>query len=656
MPTAVVGPENPLPMLFGGSDLHAIEDAGDADEEMRLNIGYGRVSSVLPYLVQDGYTRERSVVEHRVAVLENDVLRATFLLGAGGRLWSLEHKATGRELLHRNEAFQPANLALRNAWFAGGIEWNIGTIGHTPTTCEPLHAVRVVLPDGTPVLRLYEFERIREVVFQIDAWLPAGSENLLVHVLITNPNAVEVPMYWWSNIAVPEAADVRVLAPADAAWKFGYDGRITRVPMPYVDGLDRSYTTKARDAAEYFFDIDKAARPWIAALDGGGTGLAQSSTSRMRGRKLFLWGQGDGGAHWQDWLSPEGGRYLEIQAGLARTQFEHLPMPARAQWSWVESYGLLKADPTVVHGEDWTAARALVGAQVERLAPAAWLEERLREASTFAAAAPSEVLQMGSGWGALERELRSSHGDSSVSRPGTPFSDAMLGPLQEPWLELLHSGRISPTSPHDAPATFQVSPRWRVSLEPATGWLPLLHLGVARAATGDIAGAAAAWRESLAAEPNAWAWRNLGSLMAAQGDLRGACDAYAQACALAPGLLPLTVERLRVMLEQGDHTGALTVIESLPAHLRSAGRIRLAEARAAVGCGDLARCGRLLAEGLELADIREGDGVLHDTWFDYHAAVTARREGREVDDALLARVKATVEVPRSMDFRMSQQP
>ena len=105
------------------------------------------------------------------------------------------------------------------------MEWNIGTIGHSPTTCEPLHAVRVARPDGTPVLRMYEFERLRQVVFQIDVYLPTGSPVLLVHVRIINPNDAEVPMYWWSNIAVPETDSVRVVAPADQAWHFTYPHR-----------------------------------------------------------------------------------------------------------------------------------------------------------------------------------------------------------------------------------------------------------------------------------------------------------------------------------------------------------------------------------------------------------------------------------------------
>src|SRR2546430_10789644 len=98
--------------------------------------------------------------------------------------------------------------------------------------------------------------------------------------------------------------------------------------MPMHNGLDRTYTTRARAAGDYFFDIPATQRPWIAALDGSGQGLAHTSTQRLCGRKLFLWGQHPGGARWQEWLSGPDAAYLEIQAGLARTQLEHLPLPA----------------------------------------------------------------------------------------------------------------------------------------------------------------------------------------------------------------------------------------------------------------------------------------------------------------------------------------
>jgi len=653
MPTAPVGAENPLPPLFLPPRVRPT-GAVDVDDEMRRNLAYGGVSSVLPYLLQDGYGRDRSPADHRVAVLENDRLRATFLLGAGGRLWSLVDTLSGRELLHRNPVFQPANLALRNAWFAGGVEWNIGTTGHTPTTCEPLHAGRIELPDGTPMLRMYEFERLREVVFQVDAWLPEGSPVLLVHVRITNPGDAEVPIYWWSNIAVPQAPDVRVLAPADRAWHLGHDRRLSQVPVPVHEGLDRTYPARAGDAADYFFAIEDDARRWVAALDGEGSGLVQTSTPGLRGRKLFVWGANAGGRHWQDWLSGSDGEYLEIQAGLARTQLEHLPMPGRAAWSWVEAFGLLETDPDAVHSADWHLARESVAAAVDRLVPEGVLLDALTLATAAADTAPAESLHTGSGWGALERRLRARDGDHSLDRAGTPFVDATLGPAQQPWLDLLETGAM--TRPHAAspPPSYQVSPRWAPALEAATdSWPQLLHLGVLRAHSGDLAGARDAWTRSVALEATAWAWRNLAALAVVTGDRSGAIRDYRRAVDLVPDLAPLRLELVSTLLAQGNGTAALEVLEAAAPGQRRLGRFRWAEARASVLADQLDRAGAIITGGIVVADLREGELALDELWFDYRAALLARETGRAVDDGLRAHIRATVPVPRDLDFRMS---
>ena len=309
---------------------------------MRHNIGYGRVGSVLPYLVQDGYGRDRRPAEHKVAVLENDVLRATFLLDLGGRLWSLVHKPTGRELLYRNPVFQPANLALRNAWFAGGVEWNIGTIGHTPTTCEPLHAARVLQPDGTPVLRMYEFERLREVVFQVDAWLPDGlpraagprpdrqpqrrrdADVLVVQRRRTPGGRRARPRPRGRGLAVR----LRPRRCAGCRSRSSTD-RTARTPparpRPPTTS-SRSPTTSGAGSLRW----TAAARDWCRPRPTGSAAASCSCGGRARAATT-----GRSGSR-----SP-GDEYLEIQAGLARTQLEHLPMPARASWSWVEAYGLL---------------------------------------------------------------------------------------------------------------------------------------------------------------------------------------------------------------------------------------------------------------------------------------------------------------------------
>src|SRR5215475_14279706 len=88
-----------LPILHGAAPNAS--GAAGLDAEMRRNLQYGRPASYLPYTWQDDYDRVRTQRELPTVVLENDMLTATFLPGYGGRLWSLTHRPSGRELLHR---------------------------------------------------------------------------------------------------------------------------------------------------------------------------------------------------------------------------------------------------------------------------------------------------------------------------------------------------------------------------------------------------------------------------------------------------------------------------------------------------------------------------------------------------------------------------
>ncbi|MGW9368151.1 DUF5107 domain-containing protein, partial [Streptomyces albidoflavus] len=329
LPAAPLGAVNPLAPLRPLDETHTVDPATvpGLPPDMARGLACAPLTSLLPTRVLDGYERRRVPTALPTLVLENSRLRATVLPGLGGRVHSLFHKPTGRELLYRNPVFQPADFALNGAWYSGGIEWNIGATGHTTLSCAPLHAARVPAPDGGEMLRLWEWERLRDLPFQVDLWLPEDSDFLLVGVRIRNPHLTTAPLYWWSNTAVPE--EHRVLTPADTAWHFGYERRLRRVPFPHHDGADRSHPAHSPHPADYFHEPrDPTARPWIAALSGDGHGLVQTSTGELPGRKLFVWGSGPGGRRWQEWLTEPGtGGYAEIQAGLARTQLEHVPLP-----------------------------------------------------------------------------------------------------------------------------------------------------------------------------------------------------------------------------------------------------------------------------------------------------------------------------------------
>ncbi|MGB3374402.1 MAG: DUF5107 domain-containing protein, partial [Microbacterium sp.] len=355
LPSASVGAANPLPAVAAMPQAPYRASTEGLPADIAANIGYGQVSSIHPYLLQDQYSRERSTAPMRAAVLENELMRAEFALDVGGRLVSLLDKTTGRDLVYRNAIFQPANLALRGAWFSGGVEWNVGMRGHWPLTCEPLYAASVTGPDGEPVLRMWEHERIRGLIVQIDATLDAHAPALHVRVRVRNPRPSETGMYWWTNIAVAQTPESRVFTGARHAYRTGYDGRLVRVDLI---AEDVSFPASAPAAADWFHDLPAGTQPWIAALEADGSGLGHVSTALLKGRKLFVWGDTAGGRHWCNWL---GGSYFEIQAGLATTQYEHLPMPGGATWEWTETFLPLQVDPSGAYAE----AGARVGAAVE---------------------------------------------------------------------------------------------------------------------------------------------------------------------------------------------------------------------------------------------------------------------------------------------------
>ncbi|MGC0274886.1 DUF5107 domain-containing protein [Pseudactinotalea sp. Z1739] len=625
LPGAPLGPDDPLPLPH--RLLENPFTLGDGlPEAIRHGASFGRPRSMHPYLMQNRYSREREPITLPTVILDNGHLRATFTPTLGGRLWSLVDIASGRELLHANAVLQPANLALRNAWFAGGVEWNIGTKGHAAHTMAPMHAARLTGPGGVPMLRMWEMDRLREVVCQVDAWLPADSRALHVYVRIQNPGEHEVPMYWWSNAAVPEAPDVRVLVPATTAYATGYDGTISEVPVPVHNGADRTFSTRSTDAADYFYDTTGTTHPWIAAVDSSGHGLAQVSTARLPGRKLFLWGTGPGGQHWQRWLSPDGpGPYLEIQAGITATQFEHVMMPGRTNWDWVETYGDIAADATRAHDEDWDAATTHVAGRVDALLPDAGLDAVLTEARRSADRAPEEMLHRGSGWGALESLVRSRSGRHWIADDGgTPFAPESLGEEQLLWEALVRDPRrgqelLAAADPATPPASYVVGQFWEDLLSSAApGWLRDYHLGVLAHSRGEDQRAEECYRASLADRRSAWALRGLAQVAAGRGDHAGATDPLSDALALADDQPTMLLEAMAAAIQAGAPQRALDFAGGAPREVRSMGRVRLLEGFAAHAAGDRDRAEQVLAEDIIIPDVREGELALSDLWAAVH--------------------------------------
>jgi len=467
-------------------------------------------------------------------------------------------------------------------------------------------------------------------------------------------------MYWWSNIGVPEREDVRVLGPAQQAYRHDYDAKLVGHDIPIFEGADVSYTTNRRAAADLYFRIPPQRRAWVAALDGDGRGLVHASTDRMRGRKMFNLGVHPGGLRWQEFLAQPGCQYLEIQGGLAPTQSEYLTMPAGAQWEWLEAYGPIEANPTAVHGSDWRRAYETVTAVLDRALPAEAMESELQRTNAMANRAPVELLHHGSGWGALENRRRRAAGLPPFASSSLPFPDASLTSQQSQWLALLETGVLPERPPTEAPGTLLVQPEWRQLLESSldrpggSNWLSWYQLGVMRFRDGNTNGARVAWERSLSLQPNAWSRRDLAVLAREAGDHARAADEWLAAARTAPDVGPLAIECCQALMRAHRYDDLIRFVAALPAPVRARGRVRLLHAMASLELGDLPTVARYFEGELDIANIREKETILSDLWFGYHARRLAKERGVEVTDELRRSIRQEFPPPRKFDFRLNE--
>ena len=98
-----------------------------------------------------------------------------------------------------------------------------------------------------------------------------------------------LPMYWWSNIATVENVDDRVIVPANQTY-IAERGMVEKINVPHYNGTDLTYPSKNRYANDYFFKTETDSQKYICQLNNEGYGLFQSSTDRLKGRKLFVEG------------------------------------------------------------------------------------------------------------------------------------------------------------------------------------------------------------------------------------------------------------------------------------------------------------------------------------------------------------------------------
>lgn len=318
-----LGAESLVPDLKGGGSVPHFKYRNGFEPSKLKGFNEGMLDSVLPYTLQNGFDRDFKYRDYKAVVLENEYLEAVFLPELGGRLWSLYDKKRKTHLVYENDVLCFSNLALRKAWFAGGVEWNLGIRGHSVFTCDKLFTVFEKSKDGRDVLKMYEYEVIRGLVYVMRFTLI--EDKLVCKFDVENVSGKDTYMYWWSNIALEMTENTRIIVPTDKTYLAYYSEGVHILSyenVPNINGVDYSYANNSQVTSDFFYDIPSSSKKWICGVENNNTGLLQYASRSTVGKKLFVWGHTQGGEHWNEWLT-YGRDYLEIQSGLLETQFQH---------------------------------------------------------------------------------------------------------------------------------------------------------------------------------------------------------------------------------------------------------------------------------------------------------------------------------------------
>jgi len=162
---------------------------------------------VYPYL-SFVETSDRPVLkQYGFVVLENARLRVTICPDRGGRVTSIVHTGSGKEVLYAPDVIRPTRILPRFGFVAGGIEVSF-PISHSPTQNDPV-LYRIDRTNTRSYVTCGERELRFGMQWSVEYSLGPEDDFLTQRAVFHNPGRSAHPWMSWSNAAVPSAPDTQ---------------------------------------------------------------------------------------------------------------------------------------------------------------------------------------------------------------------------------------------------------------------------------------------------------------------------------------------------------------------------------------------------------------------------------------------------------------
>ena len=282
-------------------------------------------NGVYPYISYSETSNRPVPKKYRFIVLQNDFLKATICPDLGGKVYSLIHKPSGKEVLYVPDVIRYTRILPRFYFIAGGIEVSF-PISHSPTQNET-----VLYKIDKTKDRIYVTCGERELRFgmqwSVEYSLGTTDNFLTQRVIFHNPGNSSYPWMSWSNAALPSAPDTKYDFPKGKV--LSHSSKIDSIDW---DKQGPRTESAIKEMTGYFWKT-KDVNAFGAFTPSVGTGLYHIADEKIAsGIKLWSYGTADDSA-WSVLSTSKHQTYIEIQGGPIGDQSIKLEMkPKQTRW------------------------------------------------------------------------------------------------------------------------------------------------------------------------------------------------------------------------------------------------------------------------------------------------------------------------------------
>lgn len=325
---------------------------------------WGRGARLYPYFFFDKFSETSVDKDWKVIRLENPYISVSVLPEVGGKVWGAVEKSTGKEFIYTNHVMKFREIALRGPWTSGGIEFNFGIVGHTPSTATPVDYLFSENPDGSVSCVVGALDLPSRTRWRVTIHLPKDKAFFETRAFWYNPSPYHQSYYSWMNAAVKVSEDLQYIFPG--LHQIGHNYDVPLNPWPVDEGGRDLSWYKNNDFGSYksYFTVGEFDNFFGGYWHDDKFGFGHwAMYDDMPGHKIWIWGLSRQGMIWEDLLTDEDGQYSEPQAGRYLNQSDHalfLPYTAdnwREIWFPYKDIGpMTKASPlgvlNVEHSQD----------------------------------------------------------------------------------------------------------------------------------------------------------------------------------------------------------------------------------------------------------------------------------------------------------------